>query len=224
MKKFAVVLAGCGHKDGAEINEAVSLLLAIDQHHCEYQCFAPDRQQTEVVDHLTGKQVAGEKRNIMTEAARIARGNILPLDQFKAEDYDALFFPGGFGAAKNLCDYAFKGADMMVQPDVTRAILEMHEAKKPIGAMCIAPVMLARLIPGVCVTLGAEGSPVADQVRGWGAEHVQTEHGDVCADNEDLVFTTPAFMLDASLKDIYDGAYNMVEAIVDYLDGKEFIV
>lgn len=224
MKKFAVVLAGCGHKDGAEINEAVSLLLAIDQHHCEYQCFAPDRQQTEVVDHLTGKQVAGEKRNIMTEAARIARGNILPLDQFKAEDYDALFFPGGFGAAKNLCDYAFKGADMMVQPDVTRAILEMHEAKKPIGAMCIAPVMLARLIPGVCVTLGAEGSPVADQVRGWGAEHVQTENGDVCADNEDLVFTTPAFMLDASLKDIYDGAYNMVEAIVDYLDGKEFIV
>lgn len=221
MKKFAVVLAGCGHKDGAEITEAVSLLLAIDQHHCEYQCFAPDRQQTEVVDHLTGKQVVGDKRNIMTEAARIARGNILPLDQFKAEDYDALFFPGGFGAAKNLCDYAFKGADMMVQPDVTRAILEMHEAKKPIGAMCIAPVMLARLIPGVCVTLGAEGSPVADQVRGWGAEHVQTENGDVCADNEDLVFTTPAFMLDASLKDIYDGAYNMVEAVVDCLDGKK---
>ena len=221
MKKFAVVLAGCGHKDGAEITEAVSLLLAIDQHHCEYQCFAPDRQQTEVVDHLTGKQVAGDKRNIMTEAARIARGNILPLDRFKAEDFDALFFPGGFGAAKNLCDYAFKGADMMVQPDVTRAILEMHEAKKPIGAMCIAPVMLARLIPGVCVTLGAEGSPVADQVRGWGAEHVQTENGDVCADNEDLVFTTPAFMLDATLKDIYDGAYNMVEAVVDCLDGKK---
>lgn len=224
MKKFAVVLAGCGHKDGAEITEAVSLLLAIDQHHCEYQCFAPDRQQTEVVDHLTGKQVVGDKRNIMTEAARIARGNILPLDQFKAEDYDALFFPGGFGAAKNLCDYAFKGADMVVQTDVARAILEMHAAKKPIGAMCIAPVMLARLLPGVCVTLGAEGSPVADQVRGWGAEHVQTENGDVCADNEDLVFTTPAFMLDATLKDIYDGAYNMVEAIVDYLDGKEFIV
>ena len=218
MKKFAVVLAGCGHKDGAEINEAVSLLLAIDQHHCEYQCFAPDRQQTEVVDHLTGKKVTGAKRNIMTEAARIARGNILPLDQFKAEDYDALFFPGGFGAAKNLCDYAFKGVDMMVEPDVTRAILEMHEANKPIGAMCIAPVMLARLIPGVCVTLGAEGSDVADHVRAWGAEHVQTENGDVCADNEDLVFTTPAFMLDATLKDVYDGAYNMVEAVVDWIE------
>lgn len=221
MKKFAVVLAGCGHKDGAEITEAVSLLLAIDQHHCEYQCFAPDRPQTEVIDHITGKKVVGAKRNIMTEAARIARGNILPLDQFKAEDYDALFFPGGFGAAKNLCDYAFKGADMMVQPDVTQAILEMHEAKKPIGAMCIAPVMLARLLPGVCVTLGAEGSDAADCVRKWGAEHVQTENGDVCADNEDLVFTTPAFMLDATLKDIYDGAFNMVEAVVDCLDGKK---
>ena len=169
MKRFAVVLAGCGHKDGAEINEAVSLLLSISQHHCEYQCFAPDRPQAEVIDHVTGNKVANAKRNIMTEAARIARGNILPIDQFKAEDYDALFFPGGFGAAKNLCDYAFKGVAMEVQPDVARVILEMHEAKKPIGAMCIAPVMLARLIPDVCVTLGAEGTDVADHVREWGA-------------------------------------------------------
>ena len=219
MKKFAVVLAGCGHKDGAEINEAVCLLLAIDQHQCEYQCFAPNRPQAEVIDHLTGNKVAGGKRNIMTEAARIARGNILPIEAFKAEDYDALFFPGGFGAAKNLCDYAFKGADMTVQPDVARAILEMHQAGKPIAAMCIAPVMLAKLIPGVYVTLGAEGTPVTDEVRGWGANHVQTEHGDVCADNGNLVFTTPAFMLNASLSDVYDGAYNMVDAVVDCLDG-----
>ena len=217
MKKFAVILAGCGHKDGTEINEAVSLLLAIDQHHCEYQCFAPNRPQTEVIDHVAGNKVADAKRNIMTEAARIARGNILPIEQFKAEDYDALFFPGGFGVAKNLCDYAFKGEAMEVQPDVTRAILEMHEAKKPIGAQCIAPVMLARLIPGVCVTLGAEGTPVTNDVRSWGAEHIQTEHGDVCADNEELVFTTPAFMLDASLKDVYDGACNLVEAVLEAL-------
>lgn len=221
MKKFAVILAGCGHKDGAEINEAVSLLLAIDQHQCAYQCFAPDRPQAEVIDHASGKKVCNAKRNILAEAARIARGNILPIEQFKAEDYDALFFPGGFGAAKNLCDYAFKGANMEVQPDVARAILEMHKAGKPIGAQCIAPVMLAKLIPGVYVTLGAEGTPVTDEVRIWGANHVQTENGDVCADNGNLVFTTPAFMLDATLKDIYDGAYNMVEAVVDYLDGKK---
>lgn len=220
MKKFAVILAGCGRKDGTEINEAISLLLSIEQHGCEYQCFAPNRLQTEVVDHFTEKLVKDEKRNILVEAARIARGKILPVEQFKAEDYDALFFSGGYGVAKNLCDYAYKGAAMEVKPDVARVILEMHEARKPIGAMCIAPVMLARLIPGVCVTLGAEGSDVADHVRAWGAEHVQTEHGDVCADNEELVFTTPAFMLDATLKDVYDGAYNMVDAVVDFLDGK----
>ena len=189
MKKFAVVLAGCGHKDGSEIQEAVTLLLAIDQHGCEYQCFAPNRLKADVIDHLAGKPVK-EDRNIMTEAARIARGNILPLEAFKAEDYDALFFPGGFGAAKNLCDYAFKGEAMEVKPDVARVILEMHEAGKPIGAMCIAPVMLARLIPDVCVTLGTEGAPVTDEVRSWGANHVQTENGDVCADNEKKVEAT----------------------------------
>ena len=217
MKKFAVVLAGCGRKDGTEINEAISLLLSIEQHGCEYQCFAPNRPQMEVVDHFTEKQVKNEERNIMVEAARIARGKILPIDQFKAEDYDALFFSGGYGVAKNLCDYAYKGVAMEVKPDVARAILEMHEAGKPFGAMCIAPVMLARLIPNVCVTLGSEGTPDADNVRAWGANHVQTENGDVCADNELKIFTTPAYMLDATLKDVYEGAYNMVEAVVDSL-------
>ena len=155
----------------------------------------------------------------MVEAARIARGNILPIERFKAEDFDALFFPGGFGAAKNLCNYAFKGEAMEVKPDVVRVILEMHEAGKPIGAQCIAPVMLARLIPDVCVTLGADGTSDAENVKRWGANHVQTENGDVCADNEKKVFTTPAYMLNATIKDIYDGAFNLVGAVIDCLDG-----
>ena len=220
MKKFAVILAGCGRKDGSEINEAITLLLSLEQHHCEYQCFAPDRPQTEVIDHLTDKKVANAKRNILTEAARLARSKILPIEEYKAADYDGLLFSGGYGVAKNLCDYAYKGADMEVQPDVARAIVETREANKPLGGMCIAPVMFAKLLPGVCVTLGNEGTPDAENIRKMGAFHVQTEHGDVCADNELLVFTTPAYMLDATLKDVYDGAYNLVEAIVDTLEGK----
>ena len=220
MKKFAVVLAGCGRKDGSEINEAITLLLSIEQHHCEYQCFAPDRPQTEVIDHLTDKKVTNAKRNILTEAARLARSNVRPIEEYRAADFDGLLFSGGYGVAKNLCDYAYRGAEMEVQPDVARAILETYQAHKPIGGMCIAPVMFAKLIPGVCVTLGNEGTGDADNIRKMGAEHVQTEHGDVCADNGALVFTTPAYMLDATLKDVYDGAYNLVECIVDTLDGK----
>ena len=219
MKKFAVILSGCGHKDGSEIHEAVTLLLSISQHHCEYQCFAPNRSQHDVVNHLTGKAVK-EERNILTEAARIARGNILLIEDYKAEDYDGLLSSCCFGAAKNLCNYALKGADMEVQPDVARAIIETREANKPMGGMCISPVLFAKLLPGVCVTLGNEGTPDADNIRAMGAYHVQTEHGDVCADNELLVFTTPAYMLDATIKDVYDGAYNMVRAIIETLDEK----
>ena len=219
MKKFAVILAGCGRKDGSEINEAITLLLSIEQHHCEYQCFAPNRPQTEVIDHLTEKKV-NEERIILTEAARLARSKILPIVEYKAAEYDGLLFSGGYGVAKNLCNYAYKGADMEVQSDVARAIVETREANKPIGAMCIAPVMLAKLLPGVCVTLGNEGTPDAENIRKMGAFHVQTEHGDVCADNELLVFTTPAYMLDATLKDVYDGAYNLIEAILEVLDEK----
>ena len=220
MKKFAVILAGCGRKDGSEINEAITLLLSIEQHHCEYQCFAPNRQQAEVVDHLTDKKVANAKRNILVEAARLARGRVLPIEEYKAEDIDGLLFSGGYGVAKNLCDYAYKGAAMEVEPDVARVILETYQAHKPIGGMCISPVMFAKLIPDVCVTLGNEGTPDADNVYQMGASHVQTEHGDVVADNANLVFSTPAYMLDATLKDVYDGAYNLVDAIVDTLDGK----
>ena len=215
MKKFAVVLAGCGWLDGTEINEAVCLLLALSQHSCEVKCFAPNRPQTHVVNHFTGEQEINEERNILQEAARITRRNIQPIEEFKADDFDALLFSGGYGVAKNLCNYAFKGADMEVQPDVARVILEMHAAKKPIGGMCIAPVMFAKLIPGVCVTLGSDGTSDAANVFKMGGNHVQTEHGDVVADNENLVFTTPAFMLDATLKDIYDGAYNLIDAILE---------
>lgn len=215
MKKFAVILAGCGRKDGSEINEAVTLLLSLEQHHCEYQCFAPNRPQTEVIDHLTDKKVADAQRNVLVEAARLSRGPILPVEEYHAEDFNGLLFSGGFGVAKNLCDYAYKGAEMTVQPDVARCILETHAAKKPIGAMCIAPVMLAKLIPGACITLGLEGTPDTENIRKMGAEHVQTEHGDVCADNANLLFTTPAYMLDATIKDVYDGAYNMVEAVMN---------
>lgn len=215
MKKFALVLAGCGWLDGTEINEAVCLLLALSQHSCEVKCFAPNRPQTHVVNHFAGEQENNEERNILQEAARITRRNIQPIEEFKADDFDALLFSGGYGVAKNLCNYAFKGADMEVQPDVARVILEMHAAKKPIGGMCIAPVMFAKLIPGVCVTLGSDGTSDAANVFKMGGNHVQTEHGDVVADNENLVFTTPAFMLDATLKDIYDGAYNLIDAILE---------
>ena len=215
MKKFAVILAGCGQKDGAEINEAITLLLSIEQHDCEYQCFAPNRPQTDVVNHLTNAKACGEQRNILVEAARIARGRVLPIEAFRAEDFDALVFSGGFGVAKNLCDYAYKGAAMEVQSDVARVILEMHEAGKPIGGMCISPVLFARLIPGVCITLGEEGTQDADNVREMGAEHVQTEPGDVCVDNEEKIFTTPAYMLDTNIKEVYDGAFNMIEAILE---------
>ena len=174
------------------------------------------RRHMEHVERRVREQAPGRAE----EAARLARSNIRPVEEYKAADFDGLLFSGGYGVAKNLCDYAYKGADMEVQSDVARAIVETREAGKPLGGMCIAPVMFAKLLPGVCVTLGSEGTPDADNIRKMGAFHVQTEHGDVCADNELLVFTTPAYMLDATLKDVYDGAYNLVEAIIETLDGK----
>lgn len=214
MRKVAVILAGCGPKDGSEIQETLTLLLALDQHNIEYHCFAPNENQYHVINHVTG-EVMDESRNVMVEAARIVRGDIAPIEMFKAEDFDALLFPGGFGAAKNLFTYAIDGADFTVNKYVEKAINDMHAQNKPIGAMCIAPIMIAKVLGNVNVTVGCDSYPQADDVRAFGCTHTETQNGGVAIDKENKIFTTPCYMLNATLKDIYDCAWNMVEAMKD---------
>lgn len=219
MKNFAVILSGCGSRDGSEIHEATLLLLAISQQDAKYQCFAPNINQFHVVNHLTG-EVMNEKRNVLIESARIARGNIKPLSELKIEDFDALVLPGGYGAAKNLSTYAFVGANMTVLPEVEKIIRDMNIAQKPIGAMCIAPTIIAKVIKGVSLTIGTDQN-TADVITSLGSYQIPTENGDVVIDKEHKIYSTPCYMLDASIADIYDCAYNMVEAIIAHLDGKE---
>lgn len=219
MKKFAVVLAGCGVYDGAEIHEATLAMLAIKEAGADYQCFAPDINQFHVINHLTG-EVMPETRNVLVEAARIARGNIQPLSAFDADDYDVLFFPGGFGAAKNLSTVAFDGPDASVLPEVEAAVKAMVASKKPIGAMCISPVFIAKILVDVNVTIGTDEGTIA-AIEAIGATHVQTEQGDVVCDHEKKVFTTPCYMLEAGISDIWDGAHNIVEAIMKSFDASE---
>ena len=213
MKKVAVILAGCGKMDGSEITETVTLLLALDQHNIEYQAFAPDAYQAEVCNHATGQRMM-ERRNMMVEAARIVRGEIQPITKFNADDFDALFFPGGFGAAKNLFTYAYDGINFKVIKDVEKAIKDIHAQGKPIGAMCIAPMMVAKVLGNVSVTMGSGQCNQAKELEKIGCKHIETTHGGVAIDKENKIFTTPCFMLDASLKDIYQGAWNLVEKMV----------
>lgn len=216
MKKVAVILGGCGTKDGSEINETVTLLLALDQHNIKYQCFAPDRNQYNVVNHYTG-QVVEEQRNMLVESARIVRGEILPLTDFNADEFDGLAIPGGAGIANNLFTYFINGMSMTVLPEVREAVVSIHKQNKPIAAMCIAPVLLANVLEGVTITLGDDNCGPAKDILQMGARHEATKNGGVTVDLKNKIFTTPCFMLDASLKDIYADAYNMIEAFAKAL-------
>ncbi len=209
MKTFAVILAGNGVLDGAEIHEAVLTLLAIDKAGAKYIAFAPDINQHHVVNHYT-KKPTSETRNVLVEAARLVRGNIQPLSTFRAEDFDALVLPGGFGVAKNLCTYAFDGSEMIVDGEIAFAIISMHKLKKPIGAMCIAPVILAKLIDIPSVTIGTD-STTEKHIQEMGAMHVRAQHGDVIYDKNNNLFTTPCYMLDASISQIALGTENLIK-------------
>lgn len=217
MKKFAVVLSGCGVYDGAEIHESVLTLLAIDKAGATYQCFAPDIRQYHVIDHFTGKEMP-DKRNVLVESARIARGNIKPLSGFRAAEFDAIIFPGGFGAAKNLCDWALQGDKCNVNRDVEVAIRTMSEAGKPIGAMCIAPVILAKLFRGVNLTTGNDPASRGFVVN-MGNKYTSTGNGEVIIDPGRKLFTTPCYMLDATISQIAAGTENLVREMLNHLPG-----
>ncbi|MGX9726009.1 MAG: isoprenoid biosynthesis glyoxalase ElbB [Candidatus Electronema sp. VV] len=211
-KKIAVILAGCGHRDGAEIHEATLTLWAIHKNGVEYQCFAPNVMQHHVLNHLTGEEMP-EQRSVLIEAARIARGRIKDLAQFNAADFDGLVIPGGVGAAKNLCTYAFDGPDCFVNPDVARAIKAMHAAGKPIGALCIAPVILVKVLGGVTVTAGQDAETAANIVT-MGGIHAPTLHGEIAVDRANKIVTTPCYMLDSRVDQIGAGADKLIQALL----------
>ncbi|MRX27187.1 isoprenoid biosynthesis glyoxalase ElbB [Kangiella sp. HZ709] len=211
-KSVAVILSGCGFQDGAEIQESVMTLLALDLQGASYQCFAPDIEQFKVQNHLTGES-AFESRNVLIESARIARGDIKALSEFEVANFDALVMPGGFGAALNLSTFAIDGAACKINSDVEAAVRKTYSAKKPIGALCIAPVILAKLIPDANLTIGND-TDVAKALESMGANHSNSNHGEVLVDPVNKLVTTPCYMLDAKVSDIYQGANALVRELI----------
>ena len=213
MSNVAVILAGCGVKDGSEIHEATLTLYFLDEAGANVLIFAPNRSQYHVVDHQTDEESLGEKRNILTESARIARGNANPLSELNIDAFDAIVFPGGFGAAKNLCNYAVEGPNLSVQEDIADIIIRAHVAKKILGFICIAPVMAAKLIPGVCVTVGGP-SDTAKHIEQLGAIHQNSQVDEVVWDEAHRVASTPAYMVGPSIKDIGSGIKALCDVVV----------
>lgn len=194
--RFAVVLSGCGVFDGAEIHEATSMLIGLDMRGHEYKVFAPDAPVGHVINHQVGAPAEGETRNMMVEAARIARGPVTPLSELKADEFSALVLPGGFGVMKNLSTFAFDGADGKVRDDVQAALKAFRAAKKPIGAACIAPMLVASTFKQGTITLGAEAGDIPDMARGFGATVEACDPDKTVVDEALKVVTTPAYMYD----------------------------
>ena len=215
-RKFAVVFAGCGVYDGAEIHETVATLLAIELSGATYQCFAPDFNQYHVINHFTG-EVTKETRNVLVESARIARGNIKRLRDFKPDEFDAIIFPGGFGVAKNLCTFAIDGPDCLVNPVVEKALKDAANARMPIGALCISPVLIAKILGPVTVTIGSDEDTVA-AIKTLGANHVVSKGSDIVIDMENNIVSTPCYMLDSPISDIFEGAKNVVNTLLELME------
>ncbi len=216
-KRIGVVLSGCGVYDGSEIHEAVITLLAIDRQGAEAVCMAPDIELAEV-DHLTG-QPTGATRNVLVESARIARGKIRNIAAVTAADLDAIIFPGGFGAAKNLCNFAVKGADAAIQPEVARLLKEMAAAKKPIGAICIAPALIAATLGKEyhpSLTIGTDAGTAA-AITATGSSHVACPVQDFVVDQVNRIVSTPAYMLAERISEAAEGIEKTVKAVMELI-------
>jgi enhancing lycopene biosynthesis protein 2 len=219
MAKVGVILSGCGVYDGSEIHEAVITLLALNRAGAEILCMAPDMEQA-VVNHLTGEPVEGASRNVLEESARIVRGEIRDIGKVNAAELDALFIPGGFGAAKNLCDFAFKGSDCEVHPEVARLIKDIVTAKKPLAAVCIAPALVAkvlgdsRMYPHVTIGTDADTAAV---LSAMGATHLSCPVNEFVIDKENKIITSPAYMLAGNISEAAEGITKTVNALMEML-------
>ena len=215
-KKIGVLLSGCGVFDGAEVHESTLTLYFLDREGADVVCFAPDRDQLHVVNHQTSQE-AGEKRNVLVESARISRGNMVDLVSMKADDLDGLILPGGFGAAKNLVDYAVKGRDCTILPDAKRIINEMVDAGKPLGAMCIAPIVVAVALKGTSIspvlTIGTDDATASD-IEFFGAKHQNAGVDEIAVDEANKIVTTPAYMLGPGISDIAKGIEKLVMQVL----------
>lgn len=220
MAKVGVILSGCGVYDGSEIHETVISLLALDRAGADVVIMAPDMEQA-VVNHLTGESVDGVSRNVLEESARIARGDISDIATVKAADLDALFIPGGFGAAKNLCDFAFKGSDCDVHPEVARLIQDIVTARKPLAAVCIAPALVAKVLGddrlNPQVTIGTD-EETAGALSSMGATHLSCPVNEFVIDKENKIITSPAYMLAGSISEAAEGIEKTVDALMEMLD------
>ncbi len=214
-KKVAVVLSGCGVFDGAEIYETVITLLALDRQGAEALICAPDIPQLHVVNHWTGEVSDGESRNVLVESARIARGEIRDIASLKADEVDALILPGGFGAAKNLCDFAIKGAGCAINGEVARLVREVHDQDKPIAAVCIAPAVLAKALAATVpkITIGNDPD-TADALEELGAQHINCPVEKFVVDPENKLITSPAYMLAGRISEAAEGIEKTVAELL----------
>lgn len=219
MAKVGVVLAGCGVYDGSEVGETVVTLLALERAGIEYQCVAPNMKQMHVMDHLRGEE-QDQERNVLVEAARITRGNVIDIAEISADDFDGLVIPGGFGVAKNLCDFAVKGADCSVNPTVEKLILSMVDAGKPVAVLCIAPALMARVMGAagkkVKLTIGNDAD-VSAAINTMGAEHVECPVDDCIVDQDFKVISTPAFMAASCVSEAAAGIEKTISTLADML-------
>ena len=217
MKKVGVLLSGCGVYDGSEIHEAVLTLLFLDQQGVESLCMAPDIPQAHVINHLTQEELK-ETRNVLVESARIARGEIKNLRNIKSNDLDALIIPGGFGAVKNLSEFAFKGPGGSVNPDVKRLLDDMLSDGKPIGALCIAPATVGMVLKdqSPTLTVGTHEETI-QALESMGVKHKICMVNEIAFDEKNRIVTTPAYMIGPGIKDVAEGIEKLVEKIVSMI-------
>jgi enhancing lycopene biosynthesis protein 2 len=215
MVKVGVVLSGCGYLDGAEIHEAVLASYFLEKEGAELRYAAPDVDQMHVVDHLSGKEVAGASRNVLAESARIARGDIVPVERLKVAELDALVLPGGYGAAKNLCDFATRGGECSVHPAVEGLVRAVHAAGKPIGAICIAPALIAKVLgqEGPHLTIGRDKTTAA-ALDALGCKHQPKDVDEIVVDARLAIVSTPAYMLGPRITDVAAGIERLCKEVV----------
>ena len=218
MKKTAIILSGCGQVDGSETHETILTILALEQHNLDWEGLAPSGLQTEVYDHYTNTKENISPSSMITEAARLVRGNITIINAVNASDYAAVIIPGGAGVIKNLSNYSTAGINFTIHPELLAFMATIVRLQIPAGFICIAPILIPKLYGNKPkLTIGSNVELAAKIVQ-IGGEHCDCLANDIVIDHAQKIVSTPANMVAKNIVEVYHGIYKLVTQIANWIN------
>lgn len=202
IRKAGLLLSGCGSLDGSDPFEVVSCTIHLTEEGFRVIPLVLGDPQFHVVDHSSGREIEGESRNQLPEAARLCRDKLYKLDELSPRVLDALIIPGGQGSVKNLLTGFGADRNPSLHPLVEAFLSEALDEGVVIGVLSLGEFVVDRAL----------GSSEQE------SDLLSLEPGKLLVDEERRIIRSAGSLTATSTAELHASIGQFVKAIAKMLD------